>query len=687
MNASVGLSPALEQVRARFAAEWEQPSRPSFQQCLSEVTAAEQSQLLCALVEVDWQERSKRGEQPHIEEYVEQFPEHRDALLASHHPTDDHSVLSTISLKSGKRSAAGSTTISKQVGRYQLQKILGRGGFGIVWKALDPALNRSVAIKILRSDRADPAQQVALLEEARKIAQLNHQGILKIHDVLLEGDAVCIVSEWIGGGTLAEHREDFRNNPAAAAELIAQAADALHYAHVCGIVHRDIKPQNILLDEHGRSRIADFGLAVTETEQLSEARGVLGTLAYMSPEILKGDCQFADPRSDVYSLGAVLYEMLAGRRPFVAHNSDQWIEQALEREPRPPRSIDDRIPPELERICLKCLAKKVTDRYTTAHDLAHDLRHAIHGKEDRQRQVAVASVLGIAATLLIGFLLVKYVLFGPAPQPGPVDVTKAGSPSIDTGPEEPVSRNPLAAEFDEFPPPDDKWQIGLSKLPPTLFWPKNRDDSERRHDANDNSLHVVCPSVGLLHLGHTDGQKLGLQVRISQPGWQGGVGFFFGYREDAERGPVLKRFQVVMVQQENSKGQAQLVLSRHILGMDDGGRILKQSRSAISGPITFPERPAMLELTVDQTSVIARFNEVAALPPAQQDVPQWIDAGKLRDLRADEYQGKFGLFIDKASATFRNLNVKLTAMEKADSEKTAPEIIAPEEVSPEKAAP
>ena len=107
MNASVGLSPASEQVRAKFAAEWEQPSRPSFQQCLSEVDPAEQSQLLCALVEVDWQERSKRGEQPSIEEYIEQFPDHRDALLASHHPTDhDHSVLSTMSLKSGKRSAA-----------------------------------------------------------------------------------------------------------------------------------------------------------------------------------------------------------------------------------------------------------------------------------------------------------------------------------------------------------------------------------------------------------------------------------------------------------------------------------------------------------------------------------------------------------------------------------------------------
>lgn len=662
MNASGGLSPASERLRAKFAAEWEQTSRPSFQQCLSEVNSAEHVRLLCALVEVDWQERSKRGEHPSIEEYIAQFPDHREALLVSHRQgTEDHSVLSTISLTSPS-SAAVKTAVAQQLGRYELQKILGRGGFGMVWKALDPALHRTVAIKILRNDRGvDASQQAALLEEARKIAQLNHPGILKVYDALLEGDSVCVVSEWISGGTLADHRAELRGKPAEAAELIAQAAEALHYAHVCGIVHRDIKPQNILLDEQGKARIADFGLAVTEVEQLNEQRGVLGTLAYMSPEILKGDCQFADPRSDIYSLGAVLYELLTGRRPFVAQNSDQWIEQAIEREPRPPRSIDDRIPLELERICLKCLAKKVSDRYTTAHDLAEDLRSAIHAKPDRRWQMAAIGLVGIAAVVLFGNWFTNFA-FPPAGTQRVEANQNAGSGSANhESTSSPQPEEPLQPEFSTFPPRDGEWTNGLRSMPPELFWIKDHSTSELQHDPIKHSLKVLCPSLGLLALGKTTPQqRLDIQARIAQPAWSGGVGFFFGYHDDEQRGPGRKRFQLVRVQQQIYKSMPHLAVYHGYVEMDEAGHVDYAPGGAITvNPLPIPERPAMLELSVDGTNVFARFAEVEAPGLELSDFSRQID-GKVRAATASDYQGEFGLYLDKTAATFSNLNLKLT---------------------------
>jgi serine/threonine protein kinase len=261
------------------------------------------------------------------------------------------------------------------LGRYRLEQLIGQGGFGEVWCGFDPELHRVVAIKRPRPDRPLSNQHVNLfLAEARKAASLKHPGLVPVHDVGQEGANWFIVSDFIEGTSLAAQIGTARPGVEQSVRIVAEVAEALHYAHLRGLVHRDIKPGNILLDRKQRAFLTDFGLAVSEDEQLEEKASFAGTPAYMAPEQVRGESNRVDARTDVYSLGMVLYELLTGRLPFKGKTLTDYQDQILHREPRPPRTIDDTLPQELERICLKCLAKAIPERFTTAKDLANELR-------------------------------------------------------------------------------------------------------------------------------------------------------------------------------------------------------------------------------------------------------------------------------------------------------------------------
>jgi len=263
----------------------------------------------------------------------------------------------------------------RRIGRYRVERLLGSGGFGDVFLAADDQLERRVAIKV-PNERVRKSETCVseYLAEARMVADLDHANVVPVYDLgSCEEYPFFVVSKYIAGSDL---RKAMLSQPFSfeqILDMVATVADALQYAHKKGIVHRDIKPGNILVQNDGRIYLADFGLALAEKSFAEDYRHA-GTPAYMSPEQARGEGHRIDGRSDIFSLGAVLYELVSRRRAFRGESIAELYESVKFHEPRPLRQFDETLPAEIDRICSKAMAKRANERYSTAYDFAADLR-------------------------------------------------------------------------------------------------------------------------------------------------------------------------------------------------------------------------------------------------------------------------------------------------------------------------
>jgi eukaryotic-like serine/threonine-protein kinase len=265
--------------------------------------------------------------------------------------------------------------------RYTLVEPLGDGGMAKVYLARDKSLGREVALKVLREQYTGDEEFVERFRrEAMSAAALNHPGIVQVYDRGRAADgAFYIAMEYVPGGTLKERiMARGKLAPPEAAEIASQVADALALAHDRGIVHRDIKPQNVLLTASGEAKVSDFGIArAASTQTMTQTNSVLGTLAYMSPEQLRGER--VGPESDLYSLGVVIYEMLTGELPYQGSDPIATAMKHLDEPPRNPREVNPAVPEELGALVVRLLAKGPEDRYRSAASLSEDLRRVRDG--------------------------------------------------------------------------------------------------------------------------------------------------------------------------------------------------------------------------------------------------------------------------------------------------------------------
>jgi hypothetical protein len=259
---------------------------------------------------------------------------------------------------------------------YEIGELLGRGGMGLVFKATQKELKRPVALKIIVSGaHAGDAERGRFRTEAEAVARLSHPGIVQIYEVGEQAGCPYLALEFVSGGSLAQQLDGKPMPPRRAAQLLLDLARAVQHAHDQGIVHRDLKPANVLLTATGAAKIGDFGLAkLLDTEHGQTHTGaVLGSPSYMAPEQAAGKIRAIGPATDVYALGAILYELLTGRPPFVGASMLETLDQVRTHEPAPPRVLQPTVPEDLATICLKCLEKSPAERYPSAAALAADL--------------------------------------------------------------------------------------------------------------------------------------------------------------------------------------------------------------------------------------------------------------------------------------------------------------------------
>lgn len=443
----------------------------------------------------------------------------------------------------------GSPRAGERVGDYELLAEISRGGMGVVYKARHRTMGRTVALKTLRGDfQSQPDLVQRFFREVRATARLNHPNIVPIYEVGEHQGQPYYTMAFVSGGSLAKHKDKFAADPKSALALVEKIARAVQHAHEQGILHRDLKPGNILLDEHGEPLVTDFGLAKFRDEaevELTQSGAVLGTPAYMAPEQAAGRTKEIGPAADVWALGVLLYELLAGRRPFVGESTEEIRRTILTREPESLRMQRRSISRDMETIALKCLEKEPGRRYESAGAIAEDLSRCgrgepIHARPAssvrrvllsvRRHPLRTALCLFLAMGLLAGALAIHYS--------DPGRSLKNYQKQLERG--EPVTL------------------IGDSALPRWHCW-HFREGALKKGSAYDGIV-LECTDLSLLELclpPRSPGIRFRAQMRHDDTGRRGQIGLFFGLEENT--GPAQKeyRFCSLMLRDPHPKESVQ----------------------------------------------------------------------------------------------------------------------------------
>ncbi len=355
---------------------------------------AEDEDATVELIYTEYVELDRIGQRPDLDGWRNRFPDHAARLtkLAQlHDAMADTPLVGRSNVGFGSTGPGGEALpLANRFGKYEVIEEIARGGMGVVYRARDIDLDREVALKIVLSGVGSSADEVRRFRaEAETAAKLRHPNIVPIYEIGESNDRLYLAFEYVSGGTLAERIEHKPISARQAAEMVQSIASAIDYAHSQGVVHRDLKPNNILVDNEGIVKVTDFGLAkrVDADQSITHAGAVVGTPCYMSPEQARG--KKVGPAADVYSLGVILYQMLTGRVPFSGVTTAETLEQVQTHQPVPLRQLVPTIPRDLETICLKCLEKSIQHRYPSASELAGDLKRFASGEPIHAKPVTM----------------------------------------------------------------------------------------------------------------------------------------------------------------------------------------------------------------------------------------------------------------------------------------------------------